>query len=69
MTVLIDATGSTLLPGFYLMVFAVVGLVAALSLKETAGSSLLRPGDVPDRATGEASDRIPEDVPDRTPSH
>ncbi|GAB2805513.1 MFS transporter [Streptomyces daliensis] len=47
MTVLISATGSTLVPGPYLMVFAVVGLVAALSLKETAGSALLRPEDVP----------------------
>jgi MHS family proline/betaine transporter-like MFS transporter len=46
MTVLISATGSTLLPGPYLMVFAVGGLVAALSLRETAGSALLRPEDV-----------------------
>ncbi|MDN3056471.1 MFS transporter [Streptomyces sp. SRF1] len=50
MTVLISATGSTLLPGPYLMVFAVGGLVAALSLKETAGSALLRPEDVSDAA-------------------
>ncbi|MFD7132875.1 MFS transporter [Streptomyces sp. NPDC059894] len=48
MTVLISVTGSTLVPGPYLMVFAVGGLVAALSLKETAGSALLRPEDVPD---------------------
>lgn len=48
MTVLISATGSTLLPGPYLMVFAVGGLIAALSLKETAGSALLRPEDVSD---------------------
>ncbi|RII12270.1 Proline/betaine transporter [Streptomyces sp. YIM 130001] len=46
MTVLISATGSTLVPGPYLMVFAVGGLVAALSLKETVGSPLLRPEDV-----------------------
>ncbi|MFJ3037282.1 MULTISPECIES: MFS transporter [Streptomyces] len=46
MTVLISATGSTLLPGPYMMLFAVGGLVAALSLKETAGSVLLRPEDV-----------------------
>ncbi|MEU4654008.1 MFS transporter [Streptomyces sp. NPDC023723] len=46
MTVLISATGSTLVPGPYLMVFAVGGLVAALSLKETAGCALLRPEDV-----------------------
>ncbi|WNE94057.1 MFS transporter [Streptomyces luomodiensis] len=48
MTVLISATGSTLLPGPYLMVFAIGGLIAALSLKETAGSALLRPEDVSD---------------------
>lgn len=46
MTVLISATGSTLVPGPYMMVFAVGGLIAALSLKETAGSALLRPEDV-----------------------
>ncbi|MER5442034.1 MFS transporter [Streptomyces sp. NPDC002790] len=46
MTLLISATGSTLVPGPYLMVFAVGGLVAALSLKETAGSALLHPEDV-----------------------
>ncbi|WP_079038768.1 MFS transporter [Streptomyces sp. NBRC 110028] len=48
MTVLISATGSTLLPAPYLMVFAVGGLIAALSLEETAGSALLRPEDVSD---------------------
>jgi len=41
MTVLINATGSTLVPGPYLMVAAVIGLVAALSLRETAGGELL----------------------------
>ncbi|MET8469707.1 MFS transporter [Streptomyces sp. NPDC006422] len=46
MTLLISATGSTLVPGPYLMVFAVGGLVAALSLKETAGSTLLHAEDV-----------------------
>ncbi|WP_409062182.1 MFS transporter [Streptomyces sp. SYP-A7185] len=56
MTVLISATGSTLLPGFYLMVFAAVGLVAALSLQETVGSSLLRPEDVPDKASDPATE-------------
>ena len=48
MTVLISSTGSTLVPGPYLMLFAAGGLVAALSLKETAGSALLRPEDIPD---------------------
>ena len=46
MTLLISATGSTLVPGPYLTVFAVGGLVAALSLKETAGSALLHAEDV-----------------------
>lgn len=46
MTLLISATGSTLVPGPYLMVFAVGGLIAALSLKETAGSALLHAEDV-----------------------
>ncbi|GDY51667.1 hypothetical protein SVIO_022900 [Streptomyces violaceusniger] len=50
MTVLISATGSTLVPGPYLMVFAAGGLIAALTLKETAGSALLRPEDVSDAA-------------------
>lgn len=48
MTVLISTTGSTLVPGPYVMVFALVGLGAALSLRETAGCTLLRPEDVPD---------------------
>ncbi|WP_306317899.1 MULTISPECIES: MFS transporter [unclassified Streptomyces] len=46
MTLLIEKTGSTLVPGPYLMVFGVVGLVSAISLKETAGSSLLHAEDV-----------------------
>ncbi|MGY1433599.1 MFS transporter [Streptomyces reniochalinae] len=46
MTMLISTTGSTLVPGPYLMVFAAGGLVAALTLRETAGSTLLRPEDV-----------------------
>ncbi|MEU5144644.1 MFS transporter [Streptomyces sp. NPDC021139] len=52
MTVLISATGSTLVPGPYMMLFAVGGLVAALSLKETAGSVLLRPEDVSEAPAG-----------------
>ncbi|MBO8199408.1 MFS transporter [Streptomyces smyrnaeus] len=48
MTVLISATGSTLVPGPYLMVFAAGGLIAALSLRETVGSTLLRPEDISD---------------------
>ncbi|MEU7488811.1 MFS transporter [Streptomyces sp. NPDC042319] len=58
MTVLISATGSTLVPGPYLMVFAVGGLIAALSLKETKGSALLRPEDVSD-ASPEARQATP----------
>ncbi|WP_406154909.1 MFS transporter [Streptomyces sp. NBC_01023] len=63
MTVLISATGSTLLPGFYLMVFAVGGLVAALSLRETAGSAMLRPEDVSDPVSDDVSGPAPVDVP------
>ncbi|GAB3747102.1 MFS transporter [Amycolatopsis oliviviridis] len=40
MTVLISATGSTLVPGPYLMVAAAVGLVAAFTMRETAGKPL-----------------------------
>ncbi|MER6981918.1 MFS transporter [Streptomyces carpinensis] len=58
MTVLISATGSTLVPGPYLMVVAAGGLVAALSLRETAGDPLLRAEDLP------AADARP--VPART---
>jgi MHS family proline/betaine transporter-like MFS transporter len=48
MTVLISATGSTLVPGPYLMVAAVIGLIAAFSLRETAGNSLLQAEDLGD---------------------
>ncbi|WP_226367393.1 MFS transporter [Pseudonocardia sp. ICBG162] len=41
MTVLIATTGSLLVPGPYLMAAAAIGLVAALSMRETAGTSLL----------------------------
>ncbi|MGV9625373.1 MFS transporter [Streptomyces sp. NPDC003487] len=54
MTVLISATGSTLVPGPYLMVFAAAGLVAALSLRETAGCALLHPEDVAEGAARRA---------------
>jgi len=47
MTVLIAATGSTLVPGPYLMVAAAIGLIAAFSLRETAGDSLLQAEDLP----------------------
>ncbi|GAA1957050.1 MFS transporter [Amycolatopsis minnesotensis] len=50
MTVLISATGSTLVPGPYLMVSAVIGLIAAFSLRETAGNPLLHEEDL---ATGD----------------
>ncbi|MGW2895257.1 MFS transporter [Streptomyces sp. NPDC001212] len=60
MTVLISVTGSTLVPGPYLMVFAVAGLVAALSLRETAGSALLRPEDMPENMPENASEDVPE---------
>ncbi|MEU6263260.1 MFS transporter [Saccharopolyspora shandongensis] len=46
MTVLISATGNTLVPGPYLMIAAAVGLVAAFSLRETVGTPLLTADDV-----------------------
>lgn len=46
MTVLITATGSTLVPGPYLMIAAAIGLIAAFSLKETAGTPLLQAEDL-----------------------
>ena len=52
MTVLISATGSTLVPGPYLMVAAVIGLIAAFSLRETAGTPLLREEDLTSEHTG-----------------
>ncbi|MFF4866467.1 MFS transporter [Streptomyces sp. NPDC001231] len=64
MTVLISVTGSTLVPGPYLMVFAVAGLVAALSLRETAGSALLRPEDMPEDMPENVPENVPEDVPE-----
>ncbi|GAA2621982.1 MFS transporter [Streptomyces axinellae] len=65
MTVLISSTGSTLVPGPYLMLFAAGGLAAALSLKETAGSALLRAEDVPDAP----SERGPEEEPEAVGAH
>ncbi|GAA4867066.1 MFS transporter [Saccharopolyspora cebuensis] len=57
MTVLISATGSLLVPGPYLMVAAVIGLVAALSMRETAGRGLLQDQDLPARSGEDASAR------------
>ncbi|HEY6800185.1 MAG TPA: MFS transporter [Agromyces sp.] len=45
---LIEATGSTLIPGFYLTAAGIIGLVAVLTFNETAGRSLrgdVVPGD------------------------
>lgn len=45
---LIDATGSHLVPGFYLTIAGIIGLVAVLTFNETAGRSLrgdVVPGD------------------------
>ncbi|MFE3176394.1 MFS transporter [Amycolatopsis sp. NPDC059090] len=50
MTVLISATGSTLVPGPYLMVAAAVGLVAAFSMRETVGTPLLHKEDLENTA-------------------
>ncbi|GAA2363027.1 MFS transporter [Saccharopolyspora halophila] len=59
MTVLIALTGSTLVPGPYLMVAAVIGLIAAFSLRETAGDPLLQDEDLAGEPTrGTATDAV-----------
>lgn len=62
MTVLISATGSTLVPAPYLMIAAAVGLLAAVTMGETAGSGLLREDDL-----GVGAD-VPEPVAGRDAS-
>ena len=57
MTVLISATGSTLVPGPYLMVAAAIGLIAAFSLRETAGNALLQPADHEGHPNSRSSDQ------------
>ena len=54
MTVLISATGSILVPAPYLMIAAAVGLLAAVTMGETAGSALLREDDLERLAVGES---------------
>ncbi|MQA09042.1 MAG: MFS transporter [Pseudonocardiaceae bacterium] len=46
LTYLIAETGVSLMPAFYLMLVGAVGLAAAVTLKETVGSSLLADEDV-----------------------
>src|SRR5690606_32252886 len=46
MTVLISVTGSLLVPCPYLMVAGAIGLIAALSLRETVGTSLIKQQDL-----------------------
>lgn len=66
MTILISVTGSLIVPGPYLMGAAVLGLVAALSMRETAGSSLLQEQDLaagtPGAPTGPATHTTPDGV-------
>lgn len=66
MTVLISVTGSLIVPGPYLMGAAVLGLVAALTMRETAGSSLLQEQDLaagtPGAPTGPATHTTPDGV-------
>jgi MHS family proline/betaine transporter-like MFS transporter len=68
MTVLISVTGSLIVPGPYLMVAAVIGLVAALSMRETAGSSLLRADDLGGTATEGTDARPARPTADGVPS-
>ena len=54
---LIELTGNTLMPAFYIMFFAALGLVALLSMRETARRPLL--GSVPTvETTAEARDLV-----------
>ncbi|MDR7303599.1 MFS transporter [Haloactinomyces albus] len=53
MTYLIDETGNVFVPAFYLMLVGAVGLVAALTLRETVGKNLLTSQDVPKNTTAE----------------
>lgn len=46
LTWLIDRTGNTLMPAFYLIFVGVIGLVAVLSMKETKGIDLLNGDDL-----------------------
>lgn len=52
---LIDVTGSSLVPGFYLMAAGIVGLVAVFLMKETAGRSL-RGNEIPGSHDAELKD-------------
>jgi len=55
---LIDATGNTLMPAFYIMFFAALGLVAIIAMPETAKRPLL--GSVPTVATHAEAEALVE---------
>jgi len=55
---LIDWTGNTLMPAFYIMFFAALGLVALLSMRETARRPLL--GSMPTVETPAEAEAIVE---------
>jgi MHS family proline/betaine transporter-like MFS transporter len=65
MTVLISATGSILVPAPYLMIAAAVGLIAAATMRETAGSPLLREDDLNRTDATEPRGDLEPTVPDR----
>ena len=61
MTYLIDETGNTFVPAFYLMLVGVVGLVAAATLRETVGTRLLGSQDVQQSDAAEAPEAVPSE--------
>ncbi|MGP9694207.1 MFS transporter [Brachybacterium sp. AOP25-B2-12] len=46
LTWLIDATGNTLIPGFFLAAVGIIGIVTVATIKESRGISLIKPQDL-----------------------
>ena len=57
LTWLLDATGNLLVPGFFLLVVGLVGVVTVLSIPETRGIGLIKPQDL-ETATVEIPDAL-----------
>src|SRR5699024_3295905 len=56
LTWLIDRTGSTLSPGFFLALVGIVGIITVISLPETRGIDLLKSDDLGESSTAAAVD-------------
>lgn len=70
LTWLIDRTGSTLSPGFFLALVGIVGIITVISLPETRGIDLLKSGDLEDPPEESSPVEEPEaqEMQSRTPS-